>query len=868
MNPLIDKNIVPQTPVMKQFLEIKSKHKDALILFRMGDFYETFLEDAEITSKILGIVLTKRANGKASDVALAGFPHHSLDNYLPKLVRAGHRVAICEQVEDPRHAKGIVKREVIEVVTPGTLISDQALSKKSNRYIGSINIQKKNIGLAFLDLSTGEFYVGECFSEEVNSYFIKFSPNEIILRTNVTYSTSDWYLKFNPFVTQIDDWIYNHQSAYRILSEHFGVSSFKGFGCHRMEYGISAAGALLYHISQNLSSPIGHVTKIKPIIKQGRMGLDEFTIRNLEIFQSLSSRGEQGTLVACIDKTETAGGGRLLRQWLHSPLLDKGEIEDRLNLVESFTKNKDTLMMVRKILSKMIDMERIMGKVNHGKSMPRDILGIALALKDIPDILNALEKTDDMFLINYAGLFLDTKKISEKILNTINEDTSNNFKMGNIIQKGVNIELDDLRSMLHSSKSWVDSCQKSLREKLGIPKLKIAHNKIFGYYIEVTKVHQTKIPDYFIRKQTLVNSERYITEELKNYEEKILGAEEQILLIETNIFSTLCDQLLDSIGPILDNAKLINKMDLLCAFAKQANTYKYVRPSLHTEPLISIKKGRHPVVEMLLPSTEKFIPNDLDINSCKNQIHIITGPNMSGKSTYLRQIGLIVLMAQIGSFVPAESAKIGVVDRLFTRVGASDNLSAGESTFLVEMSEAANILNNATNRSLILLDEIGRGTATFDGLSLAWSIIEYLHETDGINARTLFATHYHELSSLENLMERVENHYVRVKEFDDKIVFLRSIAKGSGNKSYGIHVAQMAGLPAVVIQRAIDILNHHIDESTTKIKGLTPTNMSTRLTSERGESKIRKVLNRIDVNNMTPIEALQTLNALKNDIDV
>ena len=443
----------------------------------------------------------------------------------------------------------------------------------------------------------------------------------------------------------------------------------------------------------------------------------------------------------------------------------------------------------------MIDMERIMGKVNHGKSSPRDIFGIASALCEIPVILDLLKNTKDVFLINYGSLFLDTSKIAENILKTINEDSSNNFKMGNIVRKGVSLELDELRSNLHYSKDWMENCQKSLKEELNIPKLKIAYNKVFGYYIEVTKVHQDKIPDYFIRKQTLVNSERYITEEIKNYEEKILGAEEKILLIETEIFSILCDQLLDSIGPILDNAKLINKMDLLCAFAYQANIFKYVRPSLHSDQLISIKRGRHPVVERLLPSTEKFIPNDLDIHSDKNQIHIITGPNMAGKSTYLRQIGLIVLMAQIGSFVPAKSAKVGIIDRLFTRVGASDNLSAGESTFLVEMSEAASILNNASNRSLILLDEIGRGTATFDGLSIAWSIIEYLHETDGLNARTLFATHYHELSSLENLLARVENHYVTVKEFDDEIVFLRSIAKGSGNKSYGIHVARMAGLP-------------------------------------------------------------------------
>jgi len=860
------KNIVAQTPVMKQFLEVKSQYQDTLVLFRMGDFYETFLEDAEIASRILGIVLTKRANGKAADVALAGFPYHALDNYLPKLVKAGHRVAICEQVEDPKLAKGIVKREVIEVVTPGTLTSDQALSKKSNRYIASVTFEKQGAGFSFLDPSTGEFHIGECPTYILKDVLLKFSPSELILGESVLYSTTEWYREARPFITQIEDWIFDQDSGYQTLIDHFNLKSLKGFGCDNLKLGISAGGALMHHIKHNLSGTLDHISKVSPVLSEGIMGLDGFTIRNLEVFQSLSTQGTHGTLVDCIDQTQTPGGGRLLRRWLHYPLTDKNEIESRLDCVDAFKGNQKLVTSLREDLSKTADIERILGKVNQGKASPREIVGLGIALEKIPQWQSDLKNADNSTLTQFADEFIDTSNIVSHIQTMINEDAPVQVKMGNVICEGVDEELDELRILLNTGKEWIESFQNSLREELDIPKLKVGFNKVFGYYIEVTKVHQDKVPETFIRKQTLVNSERFITEELKEYEDKVLNAEEKIFTIESQLFADVCHFLLNEIQHIHTNAMVVNRMDLLSGFAALAINQKLVRPELKTTPMLDISQGRHPVVEQLLPATDKFIPNDLAIHSNKNQIHLITGPNMAGKSTYLRQVGLIVLMAQIGCFVPAKSATIGIVDRLFTRVGASDNLAGGESTFLVEMNEAANILNNATDSSLILLDEIGRGTATFDGLSLAWAITEYLHNTDGVNARTLFATHYHELTDLESLLDRVENHHVEVKEFGDKIVFLRSIAKGPGDKSYGIHVAQMAGLPKSVIHRATEILNHHIEQSAEKGGTSLPPEPSNQMTLfQEQELKLRKRINEIDVNSITPMEALQTLDELKKE---
>jgi len=860
------KEIIASTPVMKQFMEVKEKFSDAIVLFRMGDFYETFMDDAEVTASILGIVLTKRANGKAANVPLAGFPYHALDNYLHKLVRAGHRVAICEQVEDPKYAKGIVKREVTEVVTPGTIMSNKALSEKSNQFISAISYEKGHAGFAILDSSTGEFNIGECIHQKVKESLLQFSPCEVVIGKGVVYSLSDWYIELKPFVTQIDDWIFDQESSYRILLQHFNLQSLKGFGCDDLPLGISAAGALMHHVKINLNINLDHVSIVTPILNDGIMGLDAFTMKNLEVFQSLSTQGAHGTLVDCLDNTMTAGGGRILRQWLHRPLADKKRLDKRLDLVLGFTIEKDILSKIRHSLKNSIDIERIIGKVNQGKASPRDIFGLGEMLDNIPLWKTQLLGSNQIALQNFSASFIDVSNVVSRIRTTLNKEAPIQLTQGNVIRTGVNSDLDELRILLKGSKDWIVNFQDKARQELNIPSLKIGYNKVFGYYIEVTKVHQQKIPASYTRKQTLVNSERYITEELKKYEEKVLSAEEKIFKIEADIFAELTQFILIENNPILVNAKLINRMDLFCGFAEKSLRENYIRPILTQEPLLEITKGRHPVVEQLLPATEKFIPNDLIMDRSKNQIHLITGPNMAGKSTYLRQVGLIVLLAQIGSFVPAKAANIGIVDRLFTRVGASDNLAGGESTFLVEMNEAANILNNTTNQSLILLDEIGRGTSTFDGLSLAWAITEYIHNAPNVNARTLFATHYHELTDLSKTLSRLENHHVEVKEFDDEIIFLRSISEGTGDKSYGIHVAQMAGLPKSIIQRANEILNHHISNS---ISSNSP-NFSSSVSKNRNliknqESNIIKDLNKLDVNSLTPIEALQKLDELKKD---
>jgi len=619
------------------------------------------------------------------------------------------------------------------------------------------------------------------------------------------------------------------------------------------------------HIKSNLASSLDHVSKLSPVIQDGFMGLDGFTIKNLEVFQSLSSQGTHGTLVDCIDSTHTAGGGRLLRRWLFHPLTDIRKLNSRLNMVEAFTEHLRVLKSIQNSLSHTSDIQRVLGKINQGKASPRDVVALSTTLSKIPKWQTTLVAVKNRHLTKLSKSFTNTNHIVEKVSESLNETPPAQLSQGNVICTGIDSELDEIRTLLATGKAWIDSFQNSMRKELDIPKLKVGFNKVFGYFIEITKVHQEKVPVSFIRKQTLVNSERYITEELKEYEEKVLNAEEKILAIETRIFSEVCQFILSSITDIQTNAIAMNQLDLIAGFAALALKNNYVKPALSNKHLLDIKRGRHPVVEQLLPATEKFIPNDLSMNSQTNQIHLLTGPNMAGKSTYLRQAGLITLMAQIGSFVPAKKAKIGIVDRLFTRVGASDNLAGGESTFLVEMNEAANILNNATDRSLILLDEIGRGTATFDGLSLAWAITEYLHNSEGLAARTLFATHYHELTDLETTLDRLENHHVEVKEFGDTIVFLRSVAKGPGDKSYGIHVAKMAGLPNTVIHRASEILNHHIEQSA-KGGTSTPPETSNQLTFfQEQELKLRKQLNEIDVNSMTPLEALRSLDELKKE---
>ena len=863
----MDKKNIAYTPVMKQFLDIKSRYQDCLLLFRMGDFYETFFDDAILASKILGIILTKRSNGKASNVDLAGFPYHSLDTYLPKLVNAGHRVAICEQVEDPKLVKGIVKREVVEVVTPGTLISDQTLNNKSNRYIGSLYTKKEYAGYSFLDTSTGDFFLGECSISYLKTAILKYLPQEVILSEDVTYSTLDWYREYKPFITPASSFLYDYNAAYRELLNHFETKSLKGFGCEGFTLGISAAGALMQHIKNNLVSNLQHVSKITPIAQDGIMGLDAFTVKNLEIFNSLSNQGHHGTLIDCLDSTSTAGGGRLLRNWLINPITDIQKINKRLNITESFIKDRKLLFQFRETLKDASDNQRILGKIGNGKASPREVIAMALTLEKIDTLKKILNQNKNEYLNELSFSFLDTSKIYKKIKSTLNIDAPIYVKDGTVIIKGYDKELDELRVLLKSGKQWIQEFQDSMRTNLNIPKLKVGFNRVFGYYIEVTKVHQDKVPETFIRKQTLVNSERYITEELKQYEEKVLNAEEKIYQIELKFFNKICEYILKDKKMIQINADQTNCLDVYTSFSFNAIENDYSKPKMTDQPILTILKGRHPVVEKLLPATEKFIANDLTINSFENQIHLLTGPNMAGKSTYLRQIGLITLMGHIGSFVPAKQALIGVVDRLFTRVGASDNLAGGESTFLVEMNEASNILNNATDKSLILLDEIGRGTATYDGLSIAWAITEHLHNKKGLSARTLFATHYHELTNLENSLKRLENHHVEVKEYKDKIIFLRSIAKGPGDKSYGIHVAKMAGLPETIIKRAKVILNQYLLKSENKSSLFSSIDIEQVEIFDKKENLLKEKLETVDINTITPIEALIFLEKLKKEYD-
>lgn len=852
------------TPLMRQYSEIKLQYEDAIVLFRMGDFYETFNEDAKKTAKILGIVLTKRSSSSTADVPLAGFPYHALDNYLPKLVKAGYRVAICEQVEDPKLAKGIVKREVIEVVTPGTLLSDQALSQKSNQYLASIYFHRDQAGYAFLDQSTGEFFIGESVLDELPEALRKFAPSEVLIGESITYTTTKWYRDLKPFITQVEDWIFNFDQSYRTLTDHFHTSTLKGFGCDNFESGITAAGVILYHLKNNLNIKFDHISKIQPVVAEGYMGIDSFTMRNLEVFKSLATQGTHGTLIDIIDETVTAGGGRLLRQWLNRPLTDDKKINSRLKSVAGFVNNKQALSAVIDILKSASDIERIIGKVNRSKATPKEILALGYSLNLIPELTKQLNKTRNTALKKIRNGFTDTRSIVRVISETLDTNAPHQIKQGNVIATGIDKNLDELRDLATGGKKWITEFQEIERKKTGIPSLKVGFNRVFGYYIEVTKTHQERVPESYIRRQTLVGSERYITPELKEYEEKILSAESEIEEIEQRIFDTLCENILKDVQSIQTNAHIFNLIDVLSNFAQLAIKNSYCQPILVKEPVINIEDGRHPVVEKLMPATERFVPNDLKINTNKNQIQLITGPNMAGKSTYLRQIGLLVVMAQIGSFIPAKSAKIGIVDKLFTRVGASDNLAGGESTFLVEMNEAANILNNATRQSLILLDEIGRGTATYDGLALAWAIIEYLHNNPKVAARTLFATHFHELTDLEKTLDRLENRHTAVEEFGDRIIFLRKVISGTGDKSYGIQVAKMAGLPEKIIFRATEILNQYLSDDDKRELQTKPIDTKSQISIfEQREKRLSEALAKLDINSLTPLEALQKIDELK-----
>ena len=855
-----------KTPLMKQYDQIKSGYPDSILLFRMGDFYETFGEDAVIASKLLGIVLTKRANGKASDVPLAGFPYHALDNYLPKLVDGGHKVAICEQVEDPKLVKGIVKREVIEVISPGTITSDQILSQKNNNYIASIHNNKGIAGISVIDTSTGEYFIGQCDYRDISKYLTKYLPKEVIIPKSMVYNTEKWYQDFKPFVTAVESWIFNYDQSYRFLIEHFKVKSLKGYGCESFDMGIVSGGALLYHIKNNLNSTIDHFTKVKPIQDEGFMGLDGFTIKNLEIFHSISSNDSEGTLINTIDYTITAGGGRLLKKWIYSPLADEKAINERLDIVDELLNKKQIIDNLRKIFKQTVDTERIVTKISRNSASPRDLIGISQTFVFYRNCIDEVGKLES--LNGLTNSYKDLNQLTKQINYTLNEDVPSAIKKGNIIKEGIDKELDDLRDILHNGKKWIDDFQNSERENLGISSLKVGFNKVFGYYIEVTKTHQHKVPNNYIRKQTLVNSERYITEDLKIYEEKVLNAEGRIYDIENRIFQDLINLIIKQIQKIQHNAEIINVIDVLSSFSYLALSKKYTRPSFSKNGKLEIINGRHPVIESLLPPTEKFIPNDLSMDIQNSQIHLITGPNMAGKSTYLRQTGIIVLLAQIGCFVPAASASIGIVDKLFTRVGASDNLAGGESTFLVEMNEAANIINNATSRSLILFDEVGRGTATFDGLSIAWAIVEYLHNTNNISARTLFATHYHELSVLEDQLLRLKNYHIAVKEHNDKIIFLRKIIEGSGDKSYGIQVAKMAGLPISIVNRAKEVLKQKFENNNQIFETLIDSNIINDVNEDNDIKLLIDELKELNTDEITPIEALRILNDIKTKYNI
>lgn len=871
-------NTTVETPLMKQYRQIKQKYPDTLLLFRMGDFFETFEEDAVTASKILGITLTKRANGKASSVPLAGFPHHSLDNYLPKLVKAGLRVAVCEQMEDPKLAKGIVKRDVIEVVTPGATFSEKLLDHKSNNFLAAIHINGDVCGFAFCDVSTGEFATSEVHRKQLKEQVEIISPSEILVgkrEKEKVFST----IGFDPdaafdekkfVITKVDDWVFNGDYAFELLTNQFNTKALKGFGIENMREGIIAAGCILNYLNETQKTNLEHLKKIYNYDYSDYIILDPSTKRNLEITSSISEGGREGTLISILDHTETAMGGRLLKKWVSRPLKKREQVEKRLEAVNDLFENKKDRESLLGDLKSIADLERLLSKVSTGKAVPRDILQLKISLKQISSIRTGLGSFSSKSLASLKENLIDIPELVGEIEKAINQNFIEGSDSYGVINKGFHPDLDELKDIMINGKTWMENFQSRERKRSGINSLKVAFNKVFGYYIDITRTHADKIPQDYIRKQTLVNSERYITQELKEYEDKILNAEEKIAVIESKIFNDLRSFVLRYTDEIQRNAMLIATLDALLSFAQVSEMYRYVRPEINDSDAITIKDGRHPVIERLLPAGEQFIANDTDIDTKHNQVIIITGPNMSGKSSYLRQVGLIVLLAQIGCFVPAASASIGIVDKIFTRVGASDNIAKGESTFLVEMHEAANILNNATPKSLILLDEIGRGTSTYDGISIAWAMTEYLHENPNLKAKTLFATHYHELNALANLYPRIKNYRVEVREYGDKVIFLRKINEGTADHSYGIQVAQMAGLPDAVTKRAKEILNSLEDkESARKQKDKLQVSLfEVQKPDDKQDNKaneMKKMLDEIDVNNITPVEALNILMNLKKE---
>ena len=852
------------TPVMQQFWNAKKEHPDSIMLFRMGDFYETFDEDAIITSKILSIALTKRANGGAASVPLAGFPYHSLEQHLHKLLKAGHRVAICEQVEDPKISQGIVKREVVEVLSPGTALSDNYLDQKENNYLCAVILEKNNCGFAILDYSTGEFKTCSIPQVDLLKTLKKFHVSEVIIMEE---QEEDFYSIIKGeaiFTTKVPEWCCTIDSSYDTLTSFFNVSTLKGFGIEKDSLAIMAAGCALFYVDKNFKGRIKHITSISLLSNHGVMGLDEYTIKNLELFRSLSNQGIHGTLIETIDKTVTPLGSRLLKNWLRQPLMDSSVIHKRLGRITELINNNNILESIQEHLKKISDIERILARVSSGKFFPRDIVDLGVSLFQIPRIKGSLNNNcKELYALTKQ--FVDTENVASIILETIKSDPPSNIRKGGFIKDGFSSDLDELRSLSADASQWMLNMQIEEQKNTQIPSLKVGYNKIFGYYIEITKTHLEKVPNHYIRKQTLTNSERYFTEELKLYEEKILSAQEKIVSLEYSILENLQNKIISFADSIQQNAKILASIDIAAGLANLAIINNYNMPLIDTSNYIEIKNGRHPVVENLLPLGEDFIPNDLKLDHENVQIAIITGPNMAGKSTYLRQIGLIVILAQIGSYVPADSARIGMIDKLFTRVGASDNLAGGESTFLVEMNETANILNNATANSLILLDEIGRGTSTYDGLSIAWAVTEYIHNHKDVQAKTLFATHYHELVSLAEQLPKAINLNVAVKEFGDKIAFLKKIIPGGADKSYGVYVAEMAGLPRAVIYRAKELLNQYSKGETGKLTEASLEIKQQMNLFTKKEKALQNALSDININKMTPLEALEVLDQLKKN---
>ena len=858
--------------MMKQYFELKAKHPDAIMLFRCGDFYETYSEDAVAASEILGITLTKRANGQSKMVEMAGFPHHALDTYLPKLIRAGRRVAICDQLEDPKATKKLVKRGITELVTPGVAINDNVLSYKENNFLAAVHFGKSACGVAFLDISTGEFMTAEGPFDYVDKLLNNFAPKEVLFeRGKRGMFEGNFGSKF--FTFELEDWVFTEASARERLLKHFETKNLKGFGVEHLKNGIVASGAILQYLDMTQHNQIGHITSLSRIEEDRYVRLDKFTVRSLELIASMNEGGT--SLLDVIDHTISPMGARLLKRWLVFPLKDVKPINERLDVVEYFFREPDFKDFIEEQLHRIGDLERIVSKAAVGRISPREVVQLKVALQAIEPIKNACLNADNESLRRIGEQLNLCASIRDRIAKEIKNDPPLLINKGGVIAEGVSDELDELRRIAYSGKDYLLQIQQRESEMTGIPSLKIAYNNVFGYYIEVRNAHKDKVPAEWIRKQTLVNAERYITQELKEYEEKILGAEEKILVLETRLYNDLVLALSDFIPAIQINATQIARLDCLLSFANVARANKYIRPVVADDDVMDIRQGRHPVIEKQLPLGERYIANDVYLDTEEQQIIIITGPNMAGKSALLRQTALITLLAQVGCFVPAESARIGLVDKIFTRVGASDNISVGESTFMVEMNEAADILNNLSPRSLVLFDELGRGTSTYDGISIAWAIVEHIHEHKKARARTLFATHYHELNDMEEQFSRIKNYNVSVKEVDNKVIFLRKLERGGSEHSFGIHVAKMAGMPKTIVKRADEILRQL--EAENRQEGISSGHKAAPSKQQAGNGvqlsffqlddpvlcQIRDEILNLDVNNLTPLEALNKLNDIK-----